>query len=67
MPPSISYLAFASAGGLHGHVSADHDPFALIEVGLAATELLGAEVNLFWDEVLRNEDVSADLVTVSAL
>ncbi len=63
----ISALAFASMGRLRGHISEDRDPFAPFEFERAATELLGAEIELFSDEVLRNEHVSPDLVTASPL
>jgi len=63
----ITELAFASPGRLRGHISPDHNPFAPIEFERTATELLGAEVDLFSDEVLRNEHVSPDLVTASLL
>ncbi len=48
-------------------VAADSDPFAPFAFQLAASELLGAEVALFSDEVLRNEHVSADLLAASPL
>ena len=63
----ISELAFAGPGRLRGHVAADSDPFAPFAFQLAASELLGAEVALFSDEVLHNEHVSADLLAASPL
>ncbi len=63
----ISELAFAGPGRLRGHVAADSDPFAPFAFQLAASELLGAEVALFSDEVLRNEHVSPDLLVASPL
>jgi hypothetical protein len=61
----ISELAFAGPGRLRGHVAADSDPFAPFAFQLAASELLGGEVALFSDEVLRNEHVSPDLLAAS--
>ena len=63
----VNELAFAGPGRLRGHVSPDNDPFAPITFQLAASDLLGAEVALFSDEVLHNANVSPDLVTASPL
>ena len=63
----ISELAFAGPGRLLGHVAADSDPFAPFSFQFAASELLGAEVALFSDEVLRNDHVSPDLLVASPL
>lgn len=63
----VSELAFAGPGRLRGHVSPASDPFAPITFQLAASDLLGAEVALFSDEVLHNAHVSPDLVTASPL
>lgn len=63
----ISRLAFASPGRLRGHLSDEADPFAPFDFQLAASELLGAEVDLFSDGALRNNNVSPDLVSASPL
>lgn len=63
----ISELAFASPGRLRGHILEGHDPFAPFSFERAATQLLGAEVEVFSDEVLRNEHVGPDLVVATRL
>jgi hypothetical protein len=49
------------------HVTADSDPFAPFAFQLAASELLGAEIALFPDEVLHTEHVSPDLLAAPPL
>ena len=63
----ITHLAFASPGRLRGHVAGNRDLFDMFEFQRAATDLLGAEVTLYSDGALRNDHVSPDLATATAL
>jgi hypothetical protein len=63
----ITHLAFASPGRLRGHVAGNRDLFDMFEFQRAATDLLGAEVTLYSDGALRNDQVSPDLATATAL
>lgn len=63
----ITQLAFASAGRLRGHVDDDHDLFNMFEFQRAAADLVGAEVTVFSDGALSNDNVSPDLRAASAL
>lgn len=63
----ITDLAFASPGRLRGHVANDRDLFDMFEFQRAATELLGAEVAVYSDGALANDNVSADLATATPL
>ena len=63
----ITKLRFASAGRLVGHVDAEMDAFDVIDFDIAATDLLGAAVELFSDAVLGKPNVSPDLVTARPL
>jgi hypothetical protein len=60
-------LAVASRGRLRGHVADDRDLFDMFEFQRAAADLLGAEVTVYSDGVLRNQNVSPDLVTATPL
>ncbi len=59
----ISELRFASLGRLVGHVAEDKDALDVADFELAAIHLLGADVRLYSDRVLRKPHVSTDLVT----
>jgi len=63
----ISELRFASKGRLVGRVEADKDLLDVVAFDLAASELLGATVQLFSDAVLTKPHVSPDLVAAQAL
>lgn len=63
----ISDLRFASAGRLVGHISEGRDAFDRLDFEIEAIELLGAEVHLFPDKVLRNQNVSPDLLEATPL
>jgi hypothetical protein len=63
----LGHVERLAVARLRGHISEDRDPFGPFEFERAATELLGAEIELFSDEVLRNEHVIPDLVTASPL
>ena len=58
---------FAGPGRLRGHISRGHDPFATFRFKRAASELLSAEIDLFSDEVRRNDHLTSDLITASPL
>jgi hypothetical protein len=59
----ISELRFASLGRLVGHVAEDKDALDVADFELAVIQLLGADVRLYSDRVLRKPHVSPDLVT----
>lgn len=59
----ISDLRFASFGRLVGHVAEDKDALDVADFESAAIALLGADVRLYSDRVLRKSHVSPDLVT----
>jgi hypothetical protein len=63
----ITDLAFASPGRLRGHVADDRDLFDMFEFQRAATDLLGAEITVYSDGVLRNDHVSPDLAAATPL
>jgi hypothetical protein len=59
----ISELPFASVGRVVGHGSEDKDALDVADFELAAIQLLGADVRMHSDRVLRKPHVSPDLVT----
>jgi len=59
----ISDLRFASLGRLVGHVAEDKDTPDVADFELAALALLGTDVRLYSDRVLRKPKASPDLVT----
>lgn len=63
----IAALRYASPGRLVGRVDATRDPLDVAAFDIEASELLGAVVMLFSDQVLSNPNVSPDLVTAYAL
>lgn len=58
----ITGLRFASPGRLVGHVDAGKDALDVIDFDIAATQLLGATVELFSDAVLDKPNITLDLV-----
>lgn len=63
----ISDLRFASLGRLVGHIADDKDALDVADFELAAIALLGADVRLYSDRVLRKPHVSPDLVTAQSV
>jgi len=63
----ITGLSFASAGRLRGRVDPGRGLFDVFEFQRAASDLLGAEISVFSDGALRNDNVSADLEAAVAL
>ncbi|MGH3447921.1 MAG: hypothetical protein ACRDQA_05330 [Nocardioidaceae bacterium] len=63
----IDQLRYASPGRLLGRVAADRDLFDVFAFQREASELLGAEVELFSDAVLAHEHVSPDLAVARTL
>jgi hypothetical protein len=63
----ITHLAFASPGRLRGHVADDRDLFDMFEFQRDATDLLGAEITVYSDGALRNDNVSPDLTAATPL
>lgn len=61
----IGELRFASPGRLVGRIDEPREALETIELELAASELLGAEVDLFSDRVLTKPHVSADLLAAA--
>ena len=59
----ITSLRYASPGRLEGRVQADKDALDVVEFDIAASELLGAEVELFSGAVLGKPNLSPDLLT----
>lgn len=63
----VTELRFASAGRLVGHVDSQKDLLDVVGFDIAASELLGVDVQLFSDSVLTKPNVSADLVAARPL
>jgi hypothetical protein len=63
----ITELRFASSGRLVGRVDEDRDLYDVAGFDADASEILGAPVSLFSDQVLAKPNVSADLVAAHAL
>lgn len=58
----IRRLRYASVGRLVGTVDEDRDMLDIATFDVEAEDLLGAEISLFADEVLKNPNVSTDLL-----
>lgn len=63
----ISALRFASPGRLVGHLDEDRDMGDMADFQIAVEDLLGRHADFFTDRVLRNSNVSADLVAARPL
>lgn len=63
----ISQLRLAADGKLVGHVAEDRDAFNVIDFELEAVRLLRAEVRLYPDRVLDNDNVSPELISARPL
>lgn len=63
----LTEIAFASAGRLRAHVADDRDLWDVFEFQRAAIELLGADLAVYSDGALSNNNVSPDLVNARSL
>lgn len=63
----ISELRIAGAGRLVGRIADDRDLFDIAHFETAATDLVGAEVEVFSEGVLGNDNVSPDLLAATPL
>lgn len=63
----ISALRFASPGRLVGHMDDDRDMGDMADFQIAVEDLLNRHADFFTDRVLRNRNVSPDLVAARPL
>ncbi|MGQ0575343.1 MAG: hypothetical protein ACT4RN_14210 [Pseudonocardia sp.] len=63
----IDRLRLASDGKLVGHVDERRDAFDVVDFELAAVHLVGADVRLYSDRVLGNDNVSPELIVAQPL